>query len=77
MRAGVAYGESEWYRAATVARVLMEIAMYPYLMPQIAAEHIQDMQKQASQTGRAREARRARRGMNSPLAIPRLAIRPA
>jgi hypothetical protein len=51
--------------------------MHPYLMSQIAAEHIQDMQKQASQTGSAREARRARRGMNSPLAIGRLVIRPA
>ena len=51
--------------------------MNPYLMPQIAAEHIQDMQKQASQRGRARQARRARRGMNSLLAIGRLVIRPA
>jgi hypothetical protein len=52
--------------------------MHPYLMSQIAAEHIQDMRKQATETGRARQARHARRGMNSPLAIGRrLAIRPA
>jgi hypothetical protein len=51
--------------------------MHPYLMPQIAAEHIQDMRKQASQMGRARQTRRARRGMNSPLAIGRPVIRPA
>jgi hypothetical protein len=51
--------------------------MHPYLISQIAAEHIQDMQKQAAKTGRARRARSARRGMNSPLAIGRLAIRPA
>ena len=55
----------------------MEVAMHPYLMSQIAAEHIQDMRKQATQTGRARQARRARRGMNSPLAIGRLVTRPA
>jgi hypothetical protein len=77
MRAGVAYGEPEQYRAATVARVLMEVAMYPHLMSQIAAEHIQDMRKQATETGRARQVRRARRGVNSRLAAGRLAIRPA
>ena len=77
MRAGVAYGESEQYRAATVARVLMEVAMHPYLMSLIAAEHIQDMRKQATETRRARQARRARHGMNSLLAAGRMAIRPA
>jgi hypothetical protein len=51
--------------------------MHPYLMSQIAAEHIQDMRKQAAETGRARPPPRARRGMNSPLDIGRLAIRPA
>lgn len=55
----------------------MEVAMHPYLISQIAAEHIQDMRKQATKTGRARQARSARRGMNSPVAIGRLAIRPA
>jgi hypothetical protein len=51
--------------------------MYPHLMSQIAAEHIQDMRKQATETGRARQVRRARRGVNSRLAVGRLAIRPA
>ena len=55
----------------------MEVAMYPYLMSQIAAEHIQDMRKQATETGRARQLRRAQRGVNSPLAVGRLAIQPA
>ena len=59
------------------ARVLMEVAMYPYLMSQMAAEHIQDMRKQAATAGRARHSRRAWRGVNSPLAAGRLAIRPA
>lgn len=48
--------------------------MHPYLMSQIAAEHIQDMRKQATETGRARQVRRR---VNSPLAIGRLATRPA
>jgi len=51
--------------------------MHPYLMSQIAAEHIQDMRKRATETGRARQAHRARRGTNSTLALGRLAIRPA
>jgi hypothetical protein len=52
--------------------------MHPYLMSQIAAEHIQDMRNQATGTGRARQARHARRGMNSTRALGRrLAIRPA
>jgi hypothetical protein len=51
--------------------------MHPYLISQIAAEHIQDMRKQATKTERARQARSARRGMTSPVAIGRLAIRPA
>jgi hypothetical protein len=55
----------------------MEVAVHPYLISQIAAEHIQDMRKQATKTGRARQARSARRGMNLPLAIGRLVIRPA
>jgi hypothetical protein len=55
----------------------MEVAMYPYLMSQMAAEHIQDMRKQAAAAGRARHSRRIRGGANSPLAIGRLAIRPA
>ena len=55
----------------------MEVATYPHLMSQMAAEHIQDMRKQATETGRARQVRRAQRGVNSPLAAGRLAIRPA
>ena len=55
----------------------MEVAMYPHLMSQIAAEHIQDMRKQATETGRARQVRRARHGVNSRLALGRLTIRPA
>jgi hypothetical protein len=51
--------------------------MYPYLMSQIAAEHIQDMRKQATETGRARQVRRGRPGVNSRLALGRLAIRHA
>jgi hypothetical protein len=51
--------------------------MYPYLMSQIAAEHIQEMRKQATTAGRARHSRRARRGVNVPLAVGRLAVRPA
>jgi hypothetical protein len=60
-----------------VARIVMEVAMYPHLMSQIAAEHIQDMRKQATETGRARQVRRARHGVKSRLAFGRLAIRPA
>jgi hypothetical protein len=52
--------------------------MHPYLISQIAAEHIQDVRKQATKTGLARQARSAGRGMNSPpRAIGRLGIRPA
>jgi hypothetical protein len=35
------------------------------------------MRKQATETRRARQVRRARRGVNSRLAVGRLAIRPA
>jgi hypothetical protein len=51
--------------------------MYPHLTSQIAAEHIQDMRKQATETRRARQVRRDRPGVNSALAVVRLAIRPA
>ena len=57
--------------------------MHPYLMSQIASEHIQDMRKRATAARYARQARGARRGLHAPAAAsrpqpcPDLTIRPA
>lgn len=57
--------------------------MHPYLMAQIANEHIKDMRHQASAAQRARDARRARRALMRPRPAsrqqpcPDLTIRPA
>ena len=57
--------------------------MHPYLMSQIASEHIEDMRKRATAARRARQARGARRGLHAPAAAsrpqpcPDLTIRPA
>ena len=57
--------------------------MHPYLMSQLADEHIKDMRKQASAAQCARQARRARRALMRPRPAsrqqpcPDLAIRPA
>jgi hypothetical protein len=44
----------------------MEVAVHPYLMPQIASEHIEDMQKQGAAARRIRQARRTRRALTRP-----------
>jgi hypothetical protein len=57
--------------------------MHPYLMSQIASEHIEDMRKQATTARRARQARDARRSLHTPTAAgrpqpcPDLTIQPA
>jgi hypothetical protein len=57
--------------------------MHPYLMSQVASEHIEDMRKRATAARRARQARGARRGLHAPAAAsrpqpcPALTIQPA
>jgi len=41
---------------------LMEVAVHPYFVSLLAAEHVCDMRAQATAARRARWARRARRG---------------
>jgi hypothetical protein len=42
------------------------MAMHPYFVSQLAAEHVNDMKAQATAARRVREARRARRGQSAP-----------
>jgi hypothetical protein len=57
--------------------------MHPYLMSQIASEHIEDMRKRATAARYARQARGARRSQHAPAAAsrpqpcPDLTIQPA
>ena len=39
--------------------------MHPYIMSLLAAEHVNDLQEQATAARRARRARRAQRGLAS------------
>jgi hypothetical protein len=67
MRRGVPYGESGSCRATSVARNLMEVAVHPYLVSLLAAEHVNDLQAHAVSARRARRARRAQRGQTATI----------
>jgi len=57
-----AYGDSESCRASDGGPASQEAAMYSHFTALLAAEHVNDMQAQATAARRARQARRARRG---------------
>jgi hypothetical protein len=50
--------------------------MHPYVVSLLAADHVSDLRAQAAADGRARRARRSRRGTTSP-GRPLSAGRPA
>jgi hypothetical protein len=62
---------------------LTEVAVHPYLMSQMAREHIEDLQKQGAAARRTRQARRTRRALTRPQPArrpqphPDLTVRPA
>lgn len=68
MRQVVSYDESVGIPGSKGRPVTQEVAVHPYLISQLASEHVNDMRKQTATARRASQARRARRGPSAPAA---------
>ena len=68
MRQAVSYDDCVVMPGSNGRPVTQEVAVHPYLVSQLASEHVRDMRKQAAAARRATLARRARRGPSAPAA---------